>query len=148
RPGADSSTVGVSPTSASCVATYSAAARSPRDVARSPVLEVSKRIRSRQMSTTSSAAVRSGAVMISSYQWLGVASQWLGGRERRSGRPPRSVVAVGHLAGPDRGVDPVFLRGERAGPAIVVGTRGVVEVVGVEGDPAVGLDHQTPAERA
>jgi hypothetical protein len=57
RVGADSYSAGSMPTSASFSATYSAAARSPTVVRGSPVLVVSIRSRSRQMSTTSSAAV-------------------------------------------------------------------------------------------
>ena len=66
RPGADSTTVGSSPTSASHSATCSAALRSPGPVL-SPKLEVSIRISSRHSSTTSSWAV--------SEAWSAVASR-------------------------------------------------------------------------
>jgi hypothetical protein len=52
RPGADSSSVGVSPTSSISPATYSAARRSPR-ASPLPKLDVSIRMRLRQISTVS-----------------------------------------------------------------------------------------------
>ena len=130
RPGADSTIVGVEPDLGELRRrrTRRRPAR-PCEVSRSPVLVVSMRSRSRQMSTTSSVA---SCVFLSR---LAIRRRWI-------------TDVVGHLAGPDRRGHPILRRCERAGPPVVVRATGVVGVVEVERDPVVALDDQAAAERA
>ena len=110
RPGApDSMYSGSKPTALSCSATHRAQSASPLVVARSPVLEVSKRISALTSSTTSSA----GTVTCLSYHWAAEPAATGGGYYRGSCPRRRQIPApAGALS--RLGFGTVSVRGAKA----------------------------------